>query len=244
MDFSQGRFRVLNEPRGFIRALQWLLAIIAFGTCADYSGTFQFIFDCTTTDDTDPIKVSQTLNLEYPFSIAKSNPDFHIVDTADCTTEMKVTPPGDVSPSASWFVCVGVLSFLYCMLVCFYYIFLETSLRTNDEIPMLNNVDLLVSILFTFFWLTAASSLAWAKGQLESVTNTVNFVRESDVKDFCTNDLVSCSSTAPNFVKLNASIAFGFLNMLVWVGSCWFVWKEASFFKRSDPPATQSPQLA
>ena len=38
MDLSQGRYRVLNEPRGFIRALQWLLAIVAFSTCASYTG--------------------------------------------------------------------------------------------------------------------------------------------------------------------------------------------------------------
>ena len=35
---SQGRFRVLNEPRGFIRIIQWFLAIIAFATCCSYTG--------------------------------------------------------------------------------------------------------------------------------------------------------------------------------------------------------------
>ena len=35
---AHGRWRVLNEPRGFIRILQWFLAIIAFALCCDYQG--------------------------------------------------------------------------------------------------------------------------------------------------------------------------------------------------------------
>ena len=35
------RWRVLNEPRGFIRVIQWFMAIIAFGLCADYESTFK-----------------------------------------------------------------------------------------------------------------------------------------------------------------------------------------------------------
>ena len=35
------RWRVLNEPRGFIRIIQWFMAIIAFGLCADYESTFK-----------------------------------------------------------------------------------------------------------------------------------------------------------------------------------------------------------
>ena len=96
-------------------------------------------------------------------------------------------------------------------------------MRLNDEVPMLNNVDLVLSGIIVFFWLTAASSLAWAKGQLSNITKPETFVTESDVSDFCTSINVQCSSTAPNFVELNASIAFGFLNFFVWLGSVWWV---------------------
>lgn len=233
----------MNEPRGFIRALQWLLAIIAFATCSSYTSEFTFSFDCTTSSGTKVEKQVQTVNISYPFAIAKSNPNFYIFEnTEDCETNKNVHIPGDVSPSASWFVFVGVISFIYCMAVIFYYIFIEPSMRLNDEVPALNNVDLVLSAVVVFLWLTAASSLAWAKGQLKLITSHENFVKESDLHDFCGDDTpgVTCSSTSPGFVELNASIAFGFLNFFVWLGSVWFVWKEASFFKRADPPSQPS----
>ena len=40
----------------------------------------------------------------------------------------------------------------------------------GDRPPTLNTADLVLTVLFTFFWLCAASSLAWAKGQLISFT--------------------------------------------------------------------------
>ena len=40
----------------------------------------------------------------------------------------------------------------------------------NDKPPALNTVDLVLTVLTTFFWLTAASALAWAKGQLVKFT--------------------------------------------------------------------------
>ena len=45
---------------------------------------------------------------------------------------------------------------------------IELSLVVNP--PVLNSVDLGLTVLFTFFWLTAASSLAWAKGQIYGFT--------------------------------------------------------------------------
>ena len=96
-------------------------------------------------------------------------------------------------------------------------------MRVDDEIPALNNVDLVITGLTVFLWLTAASSLAWAKGQLDKITSVENFIKESDLHEFCKDDKVDCTSTSPSFVKLNASIAFGFLNCVVWIGSFWLV---------------------
>jgi len=240
---SQGRFRVLNEPRGFIRIIQWFLAIIAFATCCSYTGAFKFTYSCLKAgdDEDNRVSVTQRVEISYPFDLAKSNKDFHIVDTTDCQTNHTVTPPGDVSPSASWFVFVGVLCFLYTMMALAYYIFIEPTMRVDDEIPALNNVDMVITGVTVFLWLTAASSLAWAKGQLDKITSVENFIKESDLRDFCTSDEIKCISTAPGFVKLNASIAFGFLNCVVWIGSFWFIWKEASFFKRAQPSSGTNP---
>ena len=43
-------------------------------------------------------------------------------------------------------------------------------MTVDEKPPALNSVDLGVTVLLTFFWLCAASSLAWAKGQIYDFT--------------------------------------------------------------------------
>ena len=37
----------LKEPRGLLRLLQWLFALVAFATCCDFSVSFGFKINCT-----------------------------------------------------------------------------------------------------------------------------------------------------------------------------------------------------
>lgn len=229
---AHGRWRVLNEPRGFIRILQWFLAIIAFSLCCDYQGETTFTYEC------DGQKYPQKVNVSHPFSMPKSNPNFRMPSSkTSCDDLVEKTLSGDVSPSSNWFVFVGVFAFLYTMMAIFYYVFMEADLTENDRPPALNSVDLGLTVLFTFFWLTAASSLAWAKGQIYGFTTPANFIVEHDLKEICL-ELDTCHLGADlSFGKLNSAIAFGFLNMFLWGAGTWFVWKEAPFFTRVDPPA-------
>jgi len=227
------RWRVLNEPRGFIRIIQWFIAIIAFALCADYESSFTFTYRCN-----DEESISQTINITYPYSMAASNPNFKVPESAGTCGDPQLKPlSGDVSPSAKWFVFVGVLAFLYCMLSLIYYVFLEADMMENDKPPALNTVDLVLTVLTTFFWLTAASALAWAKGQLVKFTTQENFINESSMHKFCGTEGVQCTSTLADYTKLTSSVAFGFLNLFLWGAGSWFVWKEAPFFSRIDPPA-------
>merc|ERR1712150_381582 len=51
---------VLKEPRGFIRCLEWLFALIAFATCANFSTSCGYEIKCT--DWSKPIQVSHQIN--------------------------------------------------------------------------------------------------------------------------------------------------------------------------------------
>jgi len=228
------RWRVLNEPRGFVRLIQWLMAIVAFALCADYESSFKFTYECGGE------KHEQTINISYPYAMDKANPDFVIPESTSVCDPVSKALSGDVSPSAQWFVFVGVLSFLYCMLTLVYYVFLESDMMDGDRPPTLNTVDLVLTVLLTFFWLCAASSLAWAKSQLIQFTVQENFVLESGLQKFCSEATV-CHTTSPGFTKLTSSVAFGFLNLFLWGAGSWFVWKEAPFFSRIDPPTAATP---
>merc|ERR1719373_1468935 len=89
-----------------------------------------------------------------------------------------------------------------------YYVFIEPTLRENDEIPTYNNVDLIITGIMVFFWLTGASTMAWGKNQLDFILTHGNIVKEAALKDFCETPN-KCTVTAAAFVKLNASVVFG-----------------------------------
>ena len=53
----------LKEPRGFLRLIQWFIALLAFATCCDFSLKIGFKIDCH--NDTAPVHFDTTTS--YPF---------------------------------------------------------------------------------------------------------------------------------------------------------------------------------
>ena len=57
---------VLKEPRGFIRCIEWLFAMVAFATCANFSTYSDYLVYCNGhADKGDAILVLH--NIQYPF---------------------------------------------------------------------------------------------------------------------------------------------------------------------------------
>lgn len=90
--------------------------------------------------------------------------------------------------------------------------------------------DLLVTAAFAFLWLVSSS--AWGKGltDVKWATNPVHLVEACQPQ---------CSpGEYPSMGKLNASVIFGFLNLILWAGNCWFIFKETPFHKDPNPATT------
>ncbi|XP_071275678.1 synaptophysin-like protein 1 [Agelaius tricolor] len=89
--------------------------------------------------------------------------------------------------------------------------------------------DLLFSCLGAALWLGASS--AWAQG-LRHVRAAV-----TAPLPHCPSPTASCTPPAATPMGgLGASVAFGFLNLLLWAGGSWFVYKETPLHRPAPPP--------
>ncbi|KAM6999586.1 uncharacterized protein RBU47_011836 [Passerculus sandwichensis] len=91
--------------------------------------------------------------------------------------------------------------------------------------------DLLFSALLSVLWLCA--SCAWAQG--------LGHVREAANAPLphCpapSGDVTCARAAATPMGGLGASVAFGFLNLLLWAGGSWFVYKETPLHRPAPPP--------
>uniref|UniRef100_A0A8C2X7U8 Synaptophysin b n=1 Tax=Cyclopterus lumpus TaxID=8103 RepID=A0A8C2X7U8_CYCLU len=121
---------------------------------------------------------------------------------------------GDYSSSAEFFVTIAVFSFLYSMAALAVYCFILEKYRENCKGAQ---IDFIVSAVFAFMWLV--SSCAWAKGL-------------SDVKTATDPERVITLISALNSLTPNTSLApqaFGFINLILWIGNLWFVFKETGW---------------
>ncbi|XP_041500231.1 synaptophysin-like [Microtus oregoni] len=225
-----GQFRVVKEPLGFVKVLQWVFAIFAFATCGSYNGELWLSVECAN-------KTESALNIEvefeYPFRLHQV-----YFDAPTCkggTT--KVFLVGDYSSSAEFFVTVAVFAFLYSMGALATYIFLQNKYRENNKGPMM---DFLATAVFAFMWLVSSS--AWAKGlsDVKMATDPEDIIKGMAV---CRQAGNTCKDQRdPVTSGLNTSVVFGFLNLVLWVGNLWFVFKETGWaapFMRAPPGAPE-----
>ncbi|XP_077370264.1 synaptophysin-like [Festucalex cinctus] len=232
---AQGQFRVLKVPLGFIKILQWFFAILAFSTCGSYSGMLRMSVECKNRTESD---LSIEVEFEYPFRL------HHVYfDAPTCKggNSQRLFLVGDYSSSAEFFVTIGVFSFLYATAALSVYVFFFDKYKENNKGPL---VDLGVSAVFAFMWLV--SSAAWAKGLSDVKTATdpdqvITLIAACDAEENRCREVHD-----PVMSGLNTSVAFGFINLVLWVGNLWFVFKETGIiapFMRA-PPTQEKPPTA
>ncbi|TNN88225.1 Synaptophysin-like protein 1 [Liparis tanakae] len=212
----------LKEPLGFIRVLEWVFAIFAFATVGGYSGETHFSVKCET-----PIANQPTNPMfSYPFRLS-AHP--YKITACNGSQSNDTFLQGDFSSSAEFYVCVGVFGFLYCTVTLILYLGYQNIYRQTSRGPI---IDLVVTAAFAFLWLVSSSAWAKALTDVKWAVNPNQLIQTPGCEGNCE------AGESASVGRLNASVIFGFLNLLLWASNCWFIYKETPFHKDPNPPAT------
>ncbi|XP_001175610.1 synaptophysin [Strongylocentrotus purpuratus] len=211
------RLRVLMEPRGFLRAIEFILAVCMFATTAGYATSYSFTASCAAGH-------TYKVDVMYPFRI-ESN-----ALPALCNSTTAPVVSSNPSGSAQFFVAVGVLAMLYTIGSLLWYVIYEARYPEKE-------IHYVCDLVFTgvFVLLFFISSCAWAAGlnDVKYWTNFGNLMSNPTVYGQTCTAPVTCESvTSPKYSSLNFSVVFGFLNTIVWGGNMWFIAKETTWFKQ------------
>ncbi|NWR84317.1 SYPL1 protein, partial [Furnarius figulus] len=209
MDFS-----VLLEPLGFVKILEWVFAIFVFATCGGFQGETTLLVSCEGV-----VNKTVTAAFAYPFRL--NTVEFSAPDPKGCAgTWTDVHLMGDFSSSAQFFVALAALVFLYCIAALVVYVGYNHVYQQNSKFPL---TDLSISALIAFLCLV--STCAWAKALADiKVSTGASIIPEIE----------SCKvpGTTCHFVSvtrmgiLNVSVVFGLLNVALWGGNVWLVYKD------------------
>jgi len=233
---------ILKQPRGFLRCLQWFIAMLAFAICANFSSYIAFDIICKS-NATD-IHIVQ--HYQYPFKL--DHTPAHVEHDL-CGEKGKDGDPirfsGNFSSDAQFFVFTGVVCWLYCFLSLAIYVFFSN--LYSDEQKNVPMIDFCVSVIIAVFWL--AGSSAWANS-LSGLKNEGDpglwiygkaggpcYLAETG-KPVDTS-VEECKTVfAGSFGGANVSVLFGFLNFFLWSCNLWYLYKETSWFTRPTPQQT------
>ncbi|KAI4803262.1 synaptophysin-like protein 1 [Pseudochaenichthys georgianus] len=205
----------LKEPLGFVKLVEWLTAIFAFGSCSGFSGKNVMSLLCG-----DGRNDTLDANFHYPFRLSAVpliEGNATLCNQSATTTHMV----GDSASSVEFFVGVAVVCFLYSMVALLVYLGYMHVYKDSDFGPIF---DFLLTAVLVFLWLVCSS--AWAKG-LQNVKDATDTAGIGNTLAVCRGANVTCEVTEfASMRPLNISVVFGYLNMLVWAGNAWFVYKE------------------
>ncbi|XP_040399645.1 synaptophysin-like protein 1 [Cygnus olor] len=211
-----------KEPLGLVRGLQWFFSIFAFATCGGYSGKVSYWVSCNGKPN-----ITVTVPFGYPFRLNQAVFTPPTAELCNKTEPGEVHLVGDFSSSAQFFVTVAVFAFLYSMAALAVYLgYFHLYRGAGGKLPL---ADFLATVAFSFLWLVSTS--AWAKALTDVKISTGAPLPN------CSGPRVACYHAGVSPMgSLNVSVVFGFLNLVLWAGSSWFVYKETDFHRPAPPP--------
>ncbi|XP_018108138.1 synaptophysin-like protein 1 isoform X1 [Xenopus laevis] len=222
----QLNFGPLKEPLGFIKLLEWFASIFSFATCGGYSGKTEIIVECAKLSE----NKSAVAPFMYPFRLNVQL--FGGIPENFCNATWKeLHLTGDYSSPAQFYVSIGVFAFLYCMAALAFYLGFMHLYRDSRTFPL---CDFFITVIFAVMWLVSSS--AWAKGLSDIKTSTSP---QNVVDHHCPSGFKCLPGQESHMGSLNISVAFGFLNLILWAGNAWFVYKETSLH---SPPQQPNPE--
>lgn len=227
------QFEVLKEPKGFVKLIQVFVAIFAFATCTGFRGRIELEQNCNKTS------IKAGADFKYPFQSPLNFMIRECKNGAPAGNVRSNSVPFDYRSSTEYFVVIGVFCFLYSFGILVYYIMFEPDQSTSSVPPSKFSpsvIDFVISVVFVLFWFTSAIALAAAVTGIRSTTNIKTII--SNLKD-CGNRCTP--TTAGNYATLDISAILGFLNVFVWCGNLWFLYKETPWHSpRNGSAATVS----
>ncbi|XP_009664299.1 synaptophysin-like protein 1 [Struthio camelus] len=213
---------LLLEPLGFIKVLEWIFSIFAFATCGGFQGETTLLVSCKGV-----VNKTVTAVFAYPFRL--NTVMFSAPDPKRCGgTWTDFYLVGNFSSSAQFFVTLAVLVFLYCIAALVVYIGYMHVYQRNSKLPL---TDLAITVIIAFLWLVSTS--AWAKALTDiKITTGASIIQEVESCKAPGTTCVFASVTSMG--TLNVSVVFGLLNMVLWGGNIWFVYKDTNLHNQTN----------
>ncbi|KAJ7344616.1 hypothetical protein JRQ81_000566 [Phrynocephalus forsythii] len=100
--------------------------------------------------------------------------------------------------------------------------------RSGDILPV---IDYVITVSAAFLWLVSSATWAKALGDIKISTGPP-IVEEIFACKMPGSSCVFDSVTSMG--RLNVSVIFGLLNMVLWGGNAWFVYKETNLYISSS----------
>ncbi|XP_041514686.1 synaptophysin-like protein 1 [Microtus oregoni] len=232
MSAFQINLNPLKEPLGFIKILEWFASIFTFATCGGFKGKTEILVSCPSKGVANE---TITAAFGYPFRLNQASFRSHSSGNVCNVTWEKYVLIGDYASSAQFYVTFAVFVFLYCMAALVLYVGYTSLYRESRKLPM---IDFIVTLVATFLWLVSSS--AWAKALTDiKLTTGQNIIKELT---HCQqpSEVLCYFHSVTSMGSLNVSVIFGFLNMILWGGNAWFVYKETSLHSPSNTSASHS----
>jgi len=217
-----------KEPRGMLKFLEIVMAIIAFSTVCGYSQSILFDVPCNGST------IEESFPFSYPFDI---NVKIQI-PMCDATIQTPFTFQGYFVSQSQFFVFNGVFTFCFCLFSCVVYLFYNDRLLENDKALISEFVITGVLVLFWFI-----GSIAWANAVI-NIKYETNPNQIFDKLKECSNNHCNLTQFAL-YGMLDVSIIAGFTCVLLWGANSWFLrrdmpWWRDRFKVESDPIVSES----
>lgn len=222
---GSANFVVFREPRGFMRVLQCIFAIVSMRAMIGFEGYVDVQY-CADKGSSNAKLAHLTYN--YPFDLSSVSMTVPQCDPTGNAGNSHIYLMGDFSNDAEFFFITCVLSILYTIAVTFVYVKLSDLYEKNGKVAL---ADFVCSVVLAVFWLSGSAAWAYGLSNLKSLTepNTLKHSLKCCLQG--NPEYISCGTiTAGGYFGLNLSVITGFLNFFLWASDLWFLYKETPWF--------------